>query len=140
MSSQAIQALLDTRLKAYIDGLASNVRPTIQAPGMSVVAQSLPVVRPTFRPNQPRQASLGTSGYNRERGIYQVDCYYPAGDGRATAQNMAEAIAAHFKRGTDLGTTFKVRILSSAVLGMREEPDRISFPVSIEWYADTANP
>lgn len=141
MSSQACQALLDTRLKAYLDGLAAAVRPAVQATNMTLAAGQLPYVRPSFLPAQPRQAALGPTGRNRERGIYRVDCYYPVGEGRATGQTFAEAVAAHFPRGTILtGSGFTLKITSAGVGAAREEPDRVGFPVTIEWYADTANP
>ena len=141
MSGSACWVLLETRLKAYVDAIGASTRPAIQHSGMKLEAANLPYLRPTLLPAQPTQVELSEAGRNRHRGVYRVDCYYPVGIGRTTGLAMAEAIAAHFKRGTTLaGSGFWLKVESSGVGPAREEPDRLGFPINVEWRADISNP
>lgn len=57
-------------------------------------------VRPTLIPGDTIQASLGSTGTDQSVGIYQIDIFSEAGEGKNEAIIMADLIADQFKRGT----------------------------------------
>jgi len=57
-------------------------------------------LRPKIIPGDTRQATLGDSGTDENIGIYQVDVFAAAGEGKEEAIVKADEIADHFKRGT----------------------------------------
>lgn len=59
-------------------------------------------LRPTVLPATAAQSGLGASGLDTHTGIYQIDVFAATGDGRGAAEVKADALADHFKRGTDL--------------------------------------
>jgi len=67
-------------------------------------------LRPTNITGDTNQATLGDSGTDLTIGIYQVDVLAEAGKGKNTALVMADKIADHFKRGTDL--TYNSRVVT----------------------------
>ena len=58
-------------------------------------------LRATHLPAPTVQAGLGTAGIDEYLGIYQIDVFAMAGEGRGKAEAKADVIADHFKRGTD---------------------------------------
>ena len=58
--------------------------------------------RPTLIAGESTQATLGDSGTDMNIGIYQVDVFAEAGQGKNEALVMADLIADQFKRGTVL--------------------------------------
>lgn len=102
-------------------------------------------------PAQAIQASLGDTGYNRQSGIYQVTVCYPVGQGDVPAITIADAIIAHFKRGTSLtesGLTVRVSgppyrtpaVIDTIAVGETRGAPYFRVPVSIPWISDNANP
>ena len=74
-------------------------------------------VRPTIIPGDTVQASLGDAGQDVQVGVYQVDIFAKAGEGKNDALAMADLIADQFKRGTVLiYNTRNVRIQSASRL------------------------
>lgn len=59
-------------------------------------------LRPTNLPANVNQSGLGSGGYDNHSGIYQIDVFAPISEGRGDAEVKADAVADHFKRGTDL--------------------------------------
>jgi hypothetical protein len=59
-------------------------------------------LRPTHLPAPTVQSGLGTAGIDEYLGIYQIDVFAMAGEGRGKAEAKVDLIADHFKRGTDL--------------------------------------
>ena len=59
-------------------------------------------LRPTLLPAETIQSTLGENGTDQNTGIYQVDVFAPLGQGKQEAMSIADKIANHFKRGTDL--------------------------------------
>ena len=59
-------------------------------------------LRETLLPADVVQATLGENGRDMNLGIYQIDIFAQAGEGKNEALVMADLIANHFKRGTDL--------------------------------------
>lgn len=93
-------------------------------------------LRPTILPASTIQAGLGTSGLDKYVGIYQIDIFAPAGKGRGEAEIKADAVADHFKRGTDLSKNGKTVRLGdvSRNSGIKDE-DRFIISISINYMA-----
>jgi hypothetical protein len=93
-------------------------------------------LRPTILPASTIQAGLGTSGLDEYIGIYQIDIFAPAGKGRGEAEIKADAVADHFKRGTDLSKNGKTVRLGdvSRNSGIKDE-DRFIISISINYMA-----
>ena len=92
-------------------------------------------LRPTHLPSATVQAGLGTAGIDGYSGLYQIDVFAIAGKGRGEAEAKADAIADHFKRGTDL---LYVRLGDvSRNAGLIDE-DRFVISVTINYMAHVA--
>ena len=93
-------------------------------------------LRPTILPALTLQAGLGVTGIDAYIGIYQIDIFAPAGKGRGEAEIKADAVADHFKRGTDLSKNGKTVRLGnvSRNSGIRDE-DRFIISISINYMA-----
>ena len=93
-------------------------------------------LRPTILPASTIQAALGTNGIDEYVGIYQIDIFAPSGLGRGEAETKADAIADHFKRGTDLSKNGKTIRLGnvSRNTGIKDE-DRFVISISINYMA-----
>ena len=75
-------------------------------------------IRPTLLAGDVVQATLGTTGTDQNLGVYQIDIFSEAGQGKGEALSMADTIANHFKRGTDLtynSRTVRIRNVSRQV-------------------------
>ncbi len=84
------------------------------------------------------QGSLGTNGEDLTIGVYQVDVFAPAGEGKNEALVMADNIANHFKRGTDLTYNSRVVTVTSAQRGPTNQADGwFQIPVEIIYRAYT---
>ena len=82
---------------------------------------------------------LGASGLDQHTGIYQVDVFAPAGEGRNAAEVKADAVADNFKRGTNLtyyGVTVRLGNTSRNT-GITVD-DRFVISVSINYSAHVA--
>lgn len=91
-------------------------------------------LRPNILPASANQSGLGSAGIDTHLGIYQVDIFAPTGKGRGIAEAKADAIADHFKRGTDLvynGVT--VRLGNNSRAAATIEDDRYVISVSINY-------
>jgi len=96
-------------------------------------------LRPTHLPAPTEQAALGNNGIDQYIGIYQIDIFAPAGKGKGAAETKADAIADHFKRGTDLlynGVYVRLGNVSRNA-GLIDE-DRFVISVSINYMAHVA--
>lgn len=72
----------------------------------------VPYLAPSVMWAEPTQAEFGTNGMNHERGIYQIACVYPEGQGTEQLNLMMGKLKVRFKRGTTLqanGLTVIVR-------------------------------
>lgn len=89
---------------------------------------------------EPDNATMG-DGYYRERGIFQINLFYPVGAGPATAEARAELIRAAFKRGTTLTSgSVKVIVERTPEVGHgRADGDRWMIPVKVRWFAGILN-
>ena len=92
-----IGAALDGRMNTLSGGSAIAWQNTVFKPTKTAL-----YLKPTNLPVPASQTGLGASGIDQHTGIYQVDVYAIAGKGRNAAEVKADAVADHFKRGTDL--------------------------------------
>jgi hypothetical protein len=96
-------------------------------------------LRPTNLAGATTQAGLGTTGIDQYLGVYQIDIFAQAGKGRNAAEAKADAVANHFKRGTDLlynGTTVRLGDVSRTNGTIIE--DRFLISVTINYMAHVA--
>lgn len=125
-----MQAALDARLET-LTGSYDIAWPNVPYEPVSGTTY----LRPTFLPAETIQASMGDSGKDLTVGLYQVDVFSDAGSGRSS---IPDAIANHFKRGTNLtynGITLRVQsvsILPAVIDGSWQQT-----PVSISFYIFT---
>ena len=87
------------------------------------------------------QATLGDTGYDLSRGIYQVSIKSPPNMGRSLAMQMANQLKTLFLRGSTLayGATGDIRLQSVSVAPGVGEQDWYRVPVSVRWFAMTPN-
>jgi hypothetical protein len=101
--------------------------------------QGVSYLRPTHIPASTNQAALGNSGEDRHDGIYQVDVIAEAGKGKGAAYTLADQVADHFARGTDLtynGLTVTIR--NTPRLTGRTSNGWFIVPVEVQYFAYTA--
>lgn len=99
-----------------------------------------PYFKPSLLMSEPSQAALGDAGENEQRGVYQISIYFPSEGGEKGLYDYIDAIRSHFKRGTRLtheGQSLTIRNVWPGPL--LQETDRLHVPVSIAFYAYTAN-
>lgn len=95
-------------------------------------------LRPTLLMGDSTQASLGDSGEDENIGVYQVDVFAEAGTGKNAAIVMADNIANHFKRGTDMVYNGRTVRVQSASRGPASTSDGwYQMPVNITFYSIT---
>lgn len=92
-----LQSALNARLNTLTGGLAIAWENTPLKPVVGT-----PYLRAWLLPAEPAIASLGPSPWQERRGIFQVDCCYPVGDGWGTAKTKVAALVTHFCAGTRL--------------------------------------
>lgn len=132
MSVSAIHAALRTQLDTLGYPVAWENVPYEPEEGQAYLRES-------FAPNRTREASLGTTGYNRVPGVYLVDVFTPVGRGVADGETIAAAVLAAYTRGSTLtndGTA--VTIERSYRAAARADGAWWHVPCTVEWRADIA--
>lgn len=130
MSLNAIQTALEKRLNTLLPSLPTaweNARPYQPVAGQ-------PYQRVSHLLNRPRDLAITMDG-TEDKGILQIDLYYPKGETRTAAIARAQAIRDHFKPPLRLteGTT-KVEISSTPQVSSGfPEDDRWRIVVSVYW-------
>lgn len=89
-----------------------------------------------FLSDMPFQSSLGSSGWNRWKGIMQVNICVPKDSGTDALDARYNKIYRVFKRGY---IAKRIRILSVGRTSARTSEDYCSQSVSISWEADLEN-
>lgn len=135
MSFDAIRAALDTRLTTLPSWDATRIAwPNVRyAPlaGETYLQVDVSVA-------EPRQAELGSSGRNLQRGLYVVSVVAQAGNGLGESLAIADRIADHFPRGLDLSATgFAVTIAKAWAAPSFSRDSWYVTPVTITWEAFT---
>ena len=103
MSYSSIQSAFDgvlSTIAGFVDVVTENDRfkPT----------QGQPYARSTLLPSQKGTLSLGQTGKDLQRGIYQVDIVVPADAGISVANDLADKVVTAFPRGAISGTDIYV--------------------------------
>jgi len=132
MSIQLIRKALEKRLGSMTPALATAFENVAFTP-----AAGTPYQRVNLLPATPDNATLGDA-YYRENGLFQVTLLYPQLAGPAAAEARAEAVRAHFKRGTSITesgvTTLITRTPSIAPALI--DGDRYVIPITITYQAE----
>lgn len=135
MSIKSIRAALMKRL--------SSLSPTMETAkpntNFTPPAANVPYQRVDLIPAQPDNIVQGAKVFF-ERGIFQVLLCYPKGVGSKDADARADALQAHFKRGTTL-VQGGISVLITAtphIGGEVPDPDRFCIPVTVSWQAQQA--
>lgn len=129
-----ISAALDDRLNT-LDSKAPKAwenRPYKPVNGTMYLRQSL-------IPGDVEQATLGETGTDRQVGIYQIDVFTPSGKGGKQGIKLADKVANHFKRGTDLtynSRTVRVRSVGRET-AVNNDDGWLQIPVVITYVAYT---
>lgn len=96
-------------------------------------------LRPTLLPAETVGATVSDSGTDEQTGIYQVDVFAPADEGKNDAFAKADAIAEHFKPVTELTYNGRlVRCVSASIETPLNDGDWYQLPVIIRYLSYTA--
>lgn len=135
MSFDAIRAALDGRLVTLPNWNASRIAwPNVQ---YAPLAQET-YLQVAFNAAEPRQAEVGSSGRNLQRGLYVVSVCAQAGHGLGESLAIADRIADHFPRGLDLAAgAFAVTIAKAWAAPSFPRDSWYVTPVTITWEAFT---
>lgn len=129
MKYSAIQSLLDAHLATLV-GL-----PKLQLENTKNIAETGKAFsRAVLLPGRATPRTIGLNGKTEFPGLYQIDLFYPMDKGTATANQMADAVIAHFARGlvlNDSEVSVKVDIAWREA-GSRNEPF-YHLPVMVQW-------
>jgi hypothetical protein len=135
MSLLLIRAALETALAAVSPAVATAYE---NAP-FTVPAPNVPYQQATLLPAEPDNPEIGPAYF--ERGLFQVNLFYPKDGGAAAAAARAALIRAAFPFGSSLvngGVT--VNITATPEIGpARAEDDRFFVPVRIRFHAYIAS-
>lgn len=132
MSLQKIRNALESALDTMLPAL-----PTAHEGESYDPIVGTPFQQPYLMAATPGNSTMGDSFY-QEAGIFQVNLYYPAGEGTGTAVERAEAIRALYRRGTTFsfnGTVVQVDRTPEITVGEGDE-GFIVVIVRIRWHAD----
>lgn len=87
-------------------------------------------------PNEPLDPSWNNDACTLARGFFQVMVGYRPGTGQVAASRIADAVCAHFAKGTDLGP---VRVLKKPWQSPElTDTDKIFIPVTIPYRGFTS--
>lgn len=92
----------------------------------------------THLPNNTAALAVASDGVQQHQGLLQVSVMWPSdGRGHMPALELADAVASHFAKGTDLYSNgVKVRIPTRpSIASPLQEPDRVRLPITIEYIA-----
>lgn len=92
-------------------------------------------------PAKPQTSGLGINAQNFQKGFYQITVFGPANAGLGVPLAVAGKLVQLFKRGTRLsyGTVTQMETLSAGVAPSQSDDDWVQVPVSIYYWAFTAN-
>ena len=95
--------------------------------------------RLSFLPQTSRAFSV-SGAVKEHRGLFQVSLFYPAGTGTNTGETAADAVKAQFTPGLRLQQGGETIVIDYAELAPSiQEPDWISFPVTVAYRAFSVN-
>lgn len=132
MSVYSISKAIEKKLAALSPVLATAYENVSFIPVVGTPYQDVRII-----PANPDNSSIGGKHYI-ELGFVQIMVCYPAGNGKKLAQERAQAIKAHLKRGTTMveDSISVIIIRTPTVGGAFNEGDWYKVPVSIYYQAD----
>lgn len=129
MSYKEIQQELDGQLTS-ITGLPEVVLENTRFKAMS----KTPFIRSTLLPSQSTVETIGTTGYNKVYGLYQIDIFYPLDGGYEEINDDADTIISNFTKGTSFAiTNGTLRINISWRNSGRKLENFYNIPVLVSW-------
>jgi NAD(P)-dependent dehydrogenase (short-subunit alcohol dehydrogenase family) len=133
MSMASIRSALETALA----GISPAVTIAYENAPFSPVVD-VPYQRATLLPAEPDNREIGP-GYT-ERGLFQVDLFYPKDKGPKDALARAALIRSTFAYATELASGgVKVNIIATPQIApARADGDRFMVPVKIRWHSRIA--
>ena len=132
MSNQVIRSLLETRLDTLSPSIATVKENTAYTPVKGTTYQRVFVLMA-----QTENPTLG-DGFKRERGILQVNLYFPEFVGSGASEARSELIKTLFKRGTTMQQgQIRVQVYASPYTGPAMNSEGFfMLPVSVPFIAD----
>ena len=92
-------------------------------------------LRPAFLPGATAAASLGTDGFERLTGVYQISVLEVADVGLSNAEEIARKLVDRFRGGKVLDCCGSRVTITTAYSGTPiTEDGRLHIPVSVVWY------
>jgi hypothetical protein len=137
MSTQASRAGLTTWLLAMSGGLGSGNTEFENLDYSPIEGQ--PYQRVALLPAKPLNQTIGSSNnIAQERGLFQIDLYYPLNKGPGDADAQAALIAARFKRGLSVTANQVTTIVDQTpeVRPGRREEDRWVVSIRVSYFAN----
>ena len=94
--------------------------------------------RPTVIFGDVTRATVGSVAKDYYPGIYQVDVFAPAGEGKNEGFTMADTVADQFKRGTLIVQNSRtITCLDVDLLQPQQDDGWLIFPVQVSFYSLT---
>lgn len=92
-------------------------------------------IKPTLLLSPTQQVSLGTNGFERVSGIYQISIFALRDVGSASFEAVARGVINYFRAGTKLVYSgVEITVQTSYSGTPLEQEDRVLLPVSIVWF------
>lgn len=128
-----IQAALYGHLKALNLPTALPIAPE----GKDFDAKGKAYLRATYMPAETTGPQLSDEGDEARGGLFQIDVFWPAGEGIAKPLAVADAIQKHFHRGVRFFLEgVDLRLIEPAyALPAQQEPTLLQIPVRVRWWA-----
>lgn len=110
------------------------------APPVDSQGKPSPFLRANDIPAPTLGLSLSSTGTNDYVGLFQVDVMWPQGGGVSAAKEVAAAIIAHMKRGTQMDRqSVRVEVTRASLGPVISDDPRIMIPVTITYRALVKN-
>ncbi len=140
--ANGVEASIFTALHEHLSSLTLSPAMPIAWPNVDYTPGDDGYLRVDHLPNTTAQATLGTTGKNRHRGIFQIAVHWPKGQGRTKPTDAADSIIAWFKRGTSLTENgVIVRVDAPPSLGpSMVDGEFFMMPISVPYTAEANNP
>lgn len=137
-----IESRIFDGLLSHLAGLTLTPAMAVAWPDVSFEPPAQGYLRPSLIPNTVSQVTLGTTGKNRHRGLFQVSVFWKRNAGELVPREKADLVAARFKRGIDIDANgLTIRIYRPPVVAATFEDGAYSHtPVTISYQVDAPNP
>jgi hypothetical protein len=133
-----MSASIMAAFNSHLNTLATEESIPVAWENVSFSPPAGPYLRAFLLPALTVGAALGAEASNKHRGIFQVDCICPGGNGWGPCLVIAEQVRVQFKRGTRLMDGNLIVESVSFGPGMMDGT-RYKIPVSISYWAFLAN-